>query len=337
MTIAPAKTDRVPDVSVIMPTWNAAGYVAETVESVLASQHVELELIIVDDASTDNTVAVLKRLARKDPRIRLAQAKKNCGPSLARNSALQRATGRYVAVVDSDDRIAVNRLKKLVDLADASSADIVVDNMLEFDEDGERLGKTGFLKSKAFAKPRNIALADYVRYNHPMQPGDCLGYLKPLFRRETLERLGARYDTALRNSEDYYLVAHLLAQGASMTYTPYTGYFYRRAAGSTSHRLKPLHTAGWLTAEDDFRDKYLEGLDAPAKRQLKVRMRKLKHVDQMARAIDSIQRRQLGELIEILTNDPRASVFTLSTFAKVAWQRLSRALPRSINLRPASV
>lgn len=337
MTASPAKTDRVPDVSVIMPTWNAADFVEATVESVLASQHVELELIIVDDASTDNTVEVLKRLARKDSRIRLARARKNSGPSIARNSALQRATGRYVAVVDSDDKIAFNRLKKLVDLADASSADIVVDNMLEFDEDGERLGDASFLKSAAFAKPRDITLADYVRYNHPMKPGDCLGYLKPLFRRETLTRLGARYDPALRNSEDYYLVAHLLAQGASMTYTPYTGYFYRRAVGSTSHRLKPSHTAAWLTAEDAFRDTYLEGLDAPAKRQLKARMRQLKHVDQMVRAIDSIQRHRFGELIEILKNDPRASVFTLSNFAMIAWQKLSRALPRSINLRPASV
>lgn len=333
---SPSETG-VPDVSVIMPTWNAEAFLTSTVESVLASQNVELELIIVDDASSDGTFDLLKRLAKTDARIRIDRFKRNGGPSAARNRALQLASGRYIAVVDSDDRIASNRLKKLVDLADATASDIVVDNMLEFDAAGERLGQTGFLKSRAFAKPRALTLTDYVRYNHPMKPGDCLGYLKPLFRKETLNRLNTRYDEALRNSEDYYLVAHLLAQGAVLTYTPYTGYFYRRAEGSTSHRLKPSHTAAWLTAEDDFHSRYVKNLGAPARRQLKARARQLKHVDQMVRAIDSIQRHRFGELVNILRTDPRASLFTLSNFAKIAWQKVSRAVPRSIGDRPARV
>ncbi len=331
----PSKDDA-PDVSVIMPAWRAADFIETSIDSVLDSQGVSLELIIVDDASPDQTYQTLQRRAASDPRIRIDRLHVNSGPSAARNRALELARGRYISVVDSDDLLAASRLTKLVALADASQADIIVDNMIETDASGERLGNQPFLKSAAFTAPRDILLKDYVRYNQPMKPDDCLGYLKPLFRRETLARFNARYDARLRNSEDYYLVAHLLAKGAKMTYTPYTGYFYRRAESSTSHRLKPAHTAAWLEAELAFRAAHLQHLDADTTRQLNARLRLLRDVDQFVRAVDAIKQRRFTELVRLLAADPHASMFTFGWFTKIAWRRLSGAGQRQYAAAPAS-
>ncbi len=317
------------DVSVIMAAWKAADFIEAGIRSVLDSQGVSLELIIVDDASPDDTFAVMQRCAASDPRIRIDRLETNGGPSAARNRALDLARGRYVAVVDSDDALDNARLQKLVALADQGDHDIVVDNMIEIDANGQRLGDKPFLNSSLFSHPTAISLEMYVRANQPMKAGDNLGYLKPLFRRETLERLDARYDEGLRNSEDYYLVASLLAQGASMTYTPEPGYFYRRAAGSTSHRLKREQTAAWLVAEQAFQARFADELDDATRRQVKARARGLREVDQFVRALDAIREKRFGKLASVLGRDLRAAAFTLGWFGRIAIKRLAPARRRT--------
>lgn len=106
--------------------------------------------------------------------------------------------------------------------------------MIEVDEAGRPIGSESFLKSREFSTSRDIDLLTWIRFNNPMAGGDTIGYLKPLIRRSTLQRLGATYDTSLRNSEDYYLIADLLAEKARMTYSPDAGYF------TPAHPVRPL-------------------------------------------------------------------------------------------------
>ena len=192
------------DVSVIIPAWKAASFIERAVSSALASTGVKVEVIVVDDASPDATFETIKRLAAANrSRVIAERLPVNSGPSAARNRALDMAKGRYIAILDADDGMAPGRLAALVALADASGADIVADNMMEVDEGGWALGRhQPFLKSPAFSSSRDIGLATWVKHNHPMKGGDCLGYLKPLFRRSKLAETGIRYDVTLRNSED---------------------------------------------------------------------------------------------------------------------------------------
>lgn len=311
-----------PDVSVIIAAWNASAFIERAVNSALLSRGVTVEVIVVDDASPDNTSAVVKSLAARDPRIIAERLASNSGPSVARNRALARATGRFVAILDADDEIEPDRLARLVTLAERRAADIVVDNMKVVDERG-RLTATGlFLKSPAFAVDRTIDLATWVAFNHPMRGGDCLGYLKPLIRKATLERLRASYDPALRNSEDYYLVADLLAQGARMLYTPEPGYRYTRSSGSTSYRLKPEQTRAWREAEDRFMRRYGSALSAGQRTALDRRARALRHVDQLIAATHALKARRIGSFLRLLASDIDSSVYTLATFAKVAGAKL---------------
>lgn len=99
-----------PKVSVIIPAYNSSRYLAETIESVLAQSYREFEVIVVDDGSTDETLAVAQRFA---PTVR-ALTKANGGPASARNLAMQHASGDYLAFLDSDDLWVADKLEKQV-------------------------------------------------------------------------------------------------------------------------------------------------------------------------------------------------------------------------------
>lgn len=307
-----------PDISVIIAAWKAGGFITRAVDSALASKGVGVEVIVVDDASPDDTFAVLQALTAKDKRIVIDRLAVNGGPSAARNRALELASGRFIAVLDADDSMAPERLARLLAIATEQDADIVVDNMVEVDAASAPVGDGRFLKSSEFAAARDISLQTWIAFNQPMNAGDCLGYLKPLIRRATLDRLDARYDADLRNSEDYYLVADLLAGGARMAYTPVAGYLYTRAAGSISHRLNTMDTQAWLAAETRFQKRHAGVVSAADQASLTKRMRALRKVDQFVAAVAALKGRKPGAFFGLLASDLSAASYTLSTFARIA-------------------
>lgn len=101
-------------VSVIMPAYNAAGYIEESIGSVCSQTYTDWELVVVDDVSTDNTCEVVRGIMKSDPRIRLLEMSKNGGPGFARARGIQEAKGRYVAFLDSDDVWLPNKLEKQI-------------------------------------------------------------------------------------------------------------------------------------------------------------------------------------------------------------------------------
>jgi len=107
-------------VSVVMPTHNRQGYVGQAIESVLKQQHVEFELIIVDDASTDGTLDVIDRYARHDHRITVAQHAENKGLAVSLNEGLELAKHDLVARMDDDDVMLPTRLQRQIEFMDAN-------------------------------------------------------------------------------------------------------------------------------------------------------------------------------------------------------------------------
>lgn len=103
-----------PLVSVLMTAFNREKYIAEAIESVLASTYNNFELIIVDDCSTDDTVAIATNYAKKDPRVKLFVNKENLGDYPNRNKAAALATGKYIKYLDSDDLIYAHGLQVMV-------------------------------------------------------------------------------------------------------------------------------------------------------------------------------------------------------------------------------
>lgn len=235
-----------PLVSVVTANHNGARHLPEAISSVLGQTLRELELIIVDDGSSDESVAVIERKAAGDRRLRLFKQPANGGPAAARNRALCEARGRWIAVFDSDDLMAPDRLESLVARAAADGADIVVDNLLVF-HDGEAGPGRPFLRGQEYAAPRWIALEEYIRAARMYARGPSLGYLKPLFRAEALA--GSRYREALRIGEDYDLVVRLLANGRRLRLEPRALYRYRKHGQSVSQVLRREHILQMIAAD----------------------------------------------------------------------------------------
>lgn len=90
-------------VSIITPTFNSAKYIAETIQSVQNQTYSNWEMIIVDDASSDETITVIEKVQENDSRIILVRQKKNVGPAITRNTGIQKASGKFMTFLDADD------------------------------------------------------------------------------------------------------------------------------------------------------------------------------------------------------------------------------------------
>ena len=181
MTSASALPARPPVVSVIMANHNGAAYLADAIASVRRQSLSELELIVSDDASTDDSARIVGEAIAGDPRIRLVRSTQNSGPAAARNKALALARGDWIAVMDSDDLMHPDRLERLVEAAERDGADIAADDLVEFETD--RVRRLACSPANGRASPFWVDIRDYIRLNMFYGPGPALGYLKPLFRR----------------------------------------------------------------------------------------------------------------------------------------------------------
>lgn len=101
-------------VSIITPTYNAEKFIKETLQSVQNQTYQNWEMILVDDASTDETIKIISDFAEKDSRIKLFKLEKNSGNGFARNIALEKAVGKYIAYLDADDLWFPNKLEKQI-------------------------------------------------------------------------------------------------------------------------------------------------------------------------------------------------------------------------------
>lgn len=126
-----------PEVSIIMPAYNAERYIGEAIESVLAQTLTDWELIVVDDGSTDRTPVILREIG--DARVRILH-QKNQGPASARNAGLEAAIGRYVAFLDADDLYLPSALADLSEYLDTHpECDIVYSDGIMCDQDKNKL------------------------------------------------------------------------------------------------------------------------------------------------------------------------------------------------------
>lgn len=223
-----------PQISVLMANHNGAAFLREAVTSVLGQSMSALELIVVDDASTDDSVTILREMAAADTRLRLIEAPSSGGPAAARNLALDAAQGAWVAVVDSDDILLPRRFAQML-AASGPGVDAIADDLAYFGD--PELKGTTLMAGYAQPNPWPLTAEGFLKAHLARFDLPPLGYLKPMFRREALDDL--RYDESLRIGEDSDLVLRFLLTGHRMLLMPDALYRYRRHAGSISHRLSP--------------------------------------------------------------------------------------------------
>ena len=238
-----------PDIAIIMANYNGARFIADAIKSIIHQTLTSWELIIVDDASSDDSVAIAEQAAADDPRIKIVTQTVNCGPAAARNRALELVTARWIAIVDSDDLIPPERLQCLLRRVQITGAAIIADSLMEFSATAR---PRAFLPVWLSEELSWISLEAFIRSNCLYSRTPPLGYLKPMIRTDVIRELGLRYDETLRIGEDYYFLVHLMAHGYRMLLEPASTYFYRKHDKSISHRLRTSDIVALISAEEGF-------------------------------------------------------------------------------------
>jgi succinoglycan biosynthesis protein ExoO len=218
-----------PMVSVVIPCFNAGRTLEAAVRSALNQTYSGIELILVDDGSTDNTADVIRSLCLTDARVRAIFFKENRGPSVARNAAISISNAEWISLLDADDLYETYRLEELLKLGLSTGAELIADNIIVQDElSGRR--KLGFLFLGA--QPTVFNLSSFLAV-HGKKKGELdLGFLKPLIQRRFLDDHKLEYAAKYRVGEDFLLYAECLKEGARLVVLPQAGYIYRRRADS---------------------------------------------------------------------------------------------------------
>jgi succinoglycan biosynthesis protein ExoO len=253
-----------PDVSFVMAAFNAAPFVKAAIGSALRQTDVNVEVILVDDCSSDGTADVVSALAAHEPRITLLRREKQAGASVARNAAIEAAQGAWIAILDADDLVAPERSRRLLDLAAATSADIVADNFERFIADDETPFST-MLDGRPGSHAFFVDAASFFRGNTMFESTARLGYIKPMFRTAFLESRKIRYAEDVLIGEDYHICMSCLLEGARFVVTSDRYYKYRMRTGSLSWRLQVPHVRRLLQAHVALQIEQRFGDDADLK------------------------------------------------------------------------
>ena len=203
-----------PEISILLPVYNAEKWIERTVNSVLSQDFSDFELVCIDDGSSDKSADIIERIAQNDCRIKLIK-KPNGGVASARQLAMEIMLGRYLFWIDSDDYIDQGCLKALYETAEKNSADVVfVDYIKDMPYKSVRLNQ----------KPGNT-FEDCIE---KMMSTELQGYIAgKLYRTQYIRENAIRFKRGIDFSEDLIFNLKVLYGCPNIAYLPEAFYHYR--------------------------------------------------------------------------------------------------------------
>lgn len=236
-----------PKVSIIVPVYNVEQYLERCVNSLRNQTLQDLEIILVDDSSTDSSLAICQKMAREDSRVRVIH-KVNEGAGKARNSALEIATGEYIGFVDSDDFVHGDMFQTLYEKAVQYDSDLVMSGVLYvdgnmFSEPGECVRKTYFEQDTHFTSREELQkLRMGIVGSAPEDADDSkygMSIWKNLFRHDIIKRNGLVFQSEREVfSEDALFMVDYISCIQKATGIPEAFYHYCRNGASISKSYK---------------------------------------------------------------------------------------------------
>lgn len=260
-------------VSVVIAAYNAEPCLDRACRSALTQTGVDVEVIIVDDRSTDDTVRIARALERDDQRVRLVELPSNGGPSRARNAGIDAATGEWVAVLDADDAYLPGRLEALASSAAAHGADLIADNFYFYNLAAQRRSKPAL----AQGPNRTLDLEAYLAGTRPYGHEADFGLLKPMFRREFLDTHELRYPAEVRHGEDFELIVRCLLAGGR--YVVLTDPYYLYTTRDSGLSRTEIDYGGQIARTARLRADPLLRARRQARRELTRRIAALRRLD----------------------------------------------------------
>lgn len=218
-----------PLVSVVMPVYNSAATLGAAVRSVLTQTHSDLELLITDDQSSDGSMDLLREFAEQDERVLPESAPERGGAGRARNLAIARARGDYVAFLDSDDMWLPEKTEKQLAFAAEGTAPLTFTSYFKMDaahsgESTEWVPNGRVIRARAHVDYRAMLVRDYI------------GALTAMYDRKVL---GTRLMPEMRKRQDYALWLSIMRDGvdARGLDEPLAAYRAHRAGSLSSNKL----------------------------------------------------------------------------------------------------
>ena len=222
-------------ISVIVPVFNMEQFLTRCVDSILNQTYKELEIILIDDGSTDSSPSVCDNYALQDQRVRVIH-QPNSGVSSARNAGLEIATGDYISFIDPDDWIESDTYGKLTEYLFAENPDIIRFNAVRKGEIINWLPFEGVYDGDLFEKEVVLPMIGSEKFGGMF----ILGVLwLHLFKRELIEQYKIRFDTRLRRCEDRLFTVSAMLFARNMLFVQDAFYHYEVNDESLSNRYDP--------------------------------------------------------------------------------------------------
>lgn len=214
-------------ISIVTTMYNIEGYIEQCIESLCAQTHKDIEIILVNDCSTDGTMAVVSKFT--DPRIKIVNHQQNMGAGWGRRTGIAASTGDYVITIDGDDWVAPDFIEKLVEVAGKNGADIVSGGITIVHNDM-------YHEVKRFMPHSSEGMDKFKDYN-----GGKIIFLNNKLVRRTM------YDTVpyctRRYCEDTPVILPLLYIANKVEYADTQGYYYRQHGNSLCHKVNAFEQA----------------------------------------------------------------------------------------------
>ena len=282
-----------PLLSIIIPVYKVEKYLPACLDSIIAQEFTDWEVIAVDDGSPDGSGAILDRYAAQDSRI-IDLHRENGGVSAARNAGIDHARGKYLGFVDSDDLIAPDMYQQLIAEMENENCDLAECGFCNFFEDGRREDVLTCSAPTKFVSREETIIAQ--------ADARILGSIcNKVFLRELAANLCLRTDLAV--AEDVLFVHDYLNHAQNAKILPFVGYHYRQHGASVMHESLSEKHLGVLQVYDLLFDRYK---DHPA---ILSRMSLRDTMTTMGIMIKIIQRKEMKNMLSplrrrILSNIP---------------------------------
>lgn len=220
-----------PLVSVIMPVYNSQQYVKAAVNSIVKQTYENIEIICVNDCSTDDSLSVLKDLASSDCRIKIIDSPVNVGAGEARNLAIAQAKGEYITFVDADDTIEPDLYQRVIDEINKNNPDQVVFGLVEdyFNEKDELIKSVPVTSGYGFYSDKNSIMHTILE----LEDNFLFGYQCTSFYRASIIADNKIFFTKHLFYEDYFFNLEFAKLMKTLSVIDYAGYHYfKRKNGS---------------------------------------------------------------------------------------------------------
>lgn len=240
-----------PKVSVIIPNFNNEKYIEEAIKSVQNQSLKDIEIIIIDDCSTDDSLNIIQNIAKSDSRIKIIQNQKNLGAGLSRNAGLDIATGEFIKFLDSDDTMDLDVLETMYDIAQETKKDIVCGYMQHVNSDGNiRKYDPFFYKKSSMFNGKTIAPDD----TPDLTPFNIVGIGDALYSRHLFDDIKF---PALK-WEDFATIPIIKHRAGEMAYIDKAVYNYKIHENNTTAtdlKKKTPRIADIVKCSDILREK----------------------------------------------------------------------------------